>query len=53
MNFAHVESKLLQETTTSINYKREKFDGNNGGRVADTFGGNVLGLRSRAVPTWR
>jgi hypothetical protein len=50
-NFKHVPSKLRSETAVQQSKKRTKFDGK--GRDALTFGGDLLHMQSRAVPSWR
>jgi len=50
-NFKHVPSKLRSETAAQQSKKRTKFDGK--GRDALTFGGDILHMQIRAVPSWR
>ena len=52
IKYAHVGSKLEDETTAIKEKKRSKFDGKEK-KEANTFGGQLLMTGIRAVPSWR
>ncbi len=52
--FAHVESKLTEETKAQVGKRREKFDPKKDtGRMGDNFGGAMVRNFGRAIPMWR
>lgn len=52
VKYAHINSKLDEKTTAIKEKARSKYDGQNG-KSANTFGGDLLQIPSRAIPAWR